>query len=237
MAALQAADPIQSYVSPWLSPVYYPLGTWVLRTYFDSIRVQGLENLPLSGPVLIAPTHRSRWDALVIPYIAGRQVTGRDLRFMVSHDEMLGLQGWVIRQFGGFPVDTRQPSIAALRHGVELLVAGEPLVIFPEGNIFRDRSIQPLKPGLARLAIQASQARGQADLKIIPVYLQYTPAHPTWGAEVEVYIGRPLNIADYDCRRSKATAVQLTRDLEMALNSLVPQGLADLPTDPQLVQI
>ena len=65
----------------------------LLPLYFRQIEVIGREHLPLSGPVLLAPTHRSRWDALMIPYAAGRDITGRDLRFLVSEDEMRGVQG------------------------------------------------------------------------------------------------------------------------------------------------
>jgi len=72
----------------------------------------------------------------------GRGVTGRDLRFMVSADEVRGIQGWF--DLGGFP--DKHPAITTLRHE-SLLQQGEMLVIFPEGNIFRDGSLHPLKLG------------------------------------------------------------------------------------------
>jgi hypothetical protein len=37
--------------------------------------------------VLLAPTHRARWDALLLPLAAGVRVTGRHCRFMVTLDE------------------------------------------------------------------------------------------------------------------------------------------------------
>jgi 1-acyl-sn-glycerol-3-phosphate acyltransferase len=154
----------------------------------------------------------------VVPYAVGRPVTGRDLRFMVSDDEMLGFQGWVIRNAGGFSVNTLQPAISALRYGVDVLKAGESLVIFPEGNIFRDRQLQPLKPGLARLALQAAAAR--PDLKIVPIHLSYHPLIPSWGAQVEVKIGAPLNVSDYTLNRPKQAAQALTVDLTLALEHL-----------------
>ena len=72
---------------------------------------------------------------------------------MVSANEMKGLQGWLIRHVGGFPIDPQHPSISSLRLGIKLLKASEVLVIFPEGNIFRTEEIQPLQPGLTRLAL------------------------------------------------------------------------------------
>ena len=111
--------PVASRVSSWLAPLVYFLGRcFVLPSFFKRISVTGQENLPTSGPVILAPTHRSRWDALLIPATTGRGVTGRDLRFMVSIDEVKGIQGWFIRRLGGFPIDTKHPSITTLRHGV-----------------------------------------------------------------------------------------------------------------------
>jgi 1-acyl-sn-glycerol-3-phosphate acyltransferase len=54
-----------SRVSPWLTSLFYPLGHYiVLPFYFGKIEITGQEHLPKDGPVILAPTHRSRWDAL-----------------------------------------------------------------------------------------------------------------------------------------------------------------------------
>jgi 1-acyl-sn-glycerol-3-phosphate acyltransferase len=148
--------------------------------YFRRLKVTGQENIPKTGPVILAPTHRSRWDALVIPYAAGKPVTGRDLRFMVSADEIKGLQGWFIRRMGGFPVNTRHPGIGSIRHSVELLRNGEALVMFPEGNIFRETHVQPLKPGMARIALQVESSKPGIDLKIVPINIRYSQPVPHW---------------------------------------------------------
>ncbi|WP_233838564.1 lysophospholipid acyltransferase family protein [Thermosynechococcus sichuanensis] len=207
-------------ISPLLTPLMYRLvGDIVLQRYFRSLEVQGQDQVPKSGPVILAPTHRSRWDALIIPYVTGRRVSGRDLYYMVSHDEMLGLQGWVIGQCGGFPVNTQAPSVSALRTGVELLRQGQALVVFPEGNIFRDRQIHPLKPGLARLALQAAQ-RCEEAIQIVPILLDYAQPYPQWGSEVKVLIGAPLSTRNYDVTRPKSVAQQLTNDLFRALQQL-----------------
>ena len=54
-------------VSPWLAPMATVLTQDIaLPAYFKQVQVLGQERLPLDGPLLLAPTHRSRWDALVI---------------------------------------------------------------------------------------------------------------------------------------------------------------------------
>ncbi|MEP0872344.1 1-acyl-sn-glycerol-3-phosphate acyltransferase [Trichocoleus desertorum AS-A10] len=219
-----------SRFSPWLMPLVYPLGRHVvLPAYFGRIEVSGQENLPTDGPVILAPTHRSRWDALLVPYAAGRDITGHDLRFMVSADEVKGLQGWFIRRLGGFPIDPKRPAIASLRHGVELLENRESLVIFPEGGIFRDRQVHSLKPGLARLALQAEANQPGLGVKIVPISLHYSQAVPGWRSQVAIRIGEPLKAANYDLEQPKVSAKRLTADLELSLQELTSNLLAAHP--------
>jgi 1-acyl-sn-glycerol-3-phosphate acyltransferase len=223
-------SPNTSRVSPWLAQLVYPLGSYVvLPFFFSKLEVIGQENLPTTGPVILAPTHRSRWDALLVPYATGRMVTGRDLRFMVSADEVRGVQGWFICRLGGFAIDTKHPAISTLRHGVELLQAGEMMVIFPEGNIFRDGTVHPLKPGLARIALSAESSQPGLGIKIVPINLSYSQPYPHWGCEVKIRIGSPISVADYNTGSIKQNAKALTTDLEAALNALNAHE-AELPT-------
>lgn len=213
--------PITSRVCHWLTSILYPLGRHiVLPSFFRRLKVTGQENIPKTGPVILAPTHRSRWDALLIPYAAGKPVTGRDLRFMVSADEVKGLQGWFIRRVGGFPVNTRQPGVSSIRHSVELLRNGEALVIFPEGDIFREDQVQPLKPGMARIALQAESNKSANGLVIVPISIRYSEPVPHWGCDVTVNIGSPISVAKYCTKSAKKDAQHLTRDLETAMREL-----------------
>ena len=55
-------------------------------------------------------------------------------------------------EYGAFPIDPKQPGIASLRYGLELLHTRKVLTIFPEGNLYPGPETQTLKRGLARLA-------------------------------------------------------------------------------------
>ncbi len=214
-----------SGVSPWLTAIAYPLGYHVvLPSYFSNIEVTGQENIPKQGPVILAPTHRARWDALMLPYATGQYVSGRDLRFMVTHDEMKGIQGWFIRRLGGFAINPRHPAIATLRYGVEVLRRGEMMAIFPEGNIFHDNQVHCLKPGLARIAIQAQSTQPPLGVKIVPISLRYNPIIPERGCEAKITIGSPLKVADYCKGSAKKNAQSLTADLSCALKQLDQQS-------------
>ncbi|HBW58117.1 MAG TPA: 1-acyl-sn-glycerol-3-phosphate acyltransferase [Oscillatoriales bacterium UBA8482] len=215
---------VNSDVSPLLASIVYPLGQHlVLPFYFKSLEVIGQENLPQQGPIILAPTHRSRWDAIMIPYATGRYITGRDLRFMATVDEMKGLQGWFIRHLGGFAINQKHPTISTIRYGVELLHQGEMLVIFPEGNIFQDDQVHPLKLGLGRLAIQAETSHDNLGIKIVPISVRYNPIIPGRGSSVKIKIASPLSVADYCQGSPKKDAQHLIQDLQLALNQIDQQ--------------
>ena len=193
----------------------------VLPLFFGKITITGQENIPRQDPVIIAPTHRSRWDALIVPYALGRLASGRDLRFMVSENEVKGVQGWVIRRMGGFPVNTERPQLSSLRHSVKLLKQNqEMLVIFPEGGIYYDREIPPLKRGVALIALQAETDKFNRRVKILPVGIRYSKPYPSWGTEVKVDIGSPLTVTDYLDSSLRKSSQKLTLALQENLRNL-----------------
>lgn len=216
-----------SRCSPWLTPLAYGLGQYVvLPLYFGPITITGQTHLPSDGPVILAPTHRARWDSILLPLAAGRPATGRDLRFMVTDDEVKGVQGWFIRRLGGFPVNVRRPTVASLRHGIDLLLNQEMLVIYPEGGIRRDDRVHPLKPGLARLAVQAEATQAHLKVQILPVDIFYGDACPRWRCPVQIHIGAPLAVSTYlqedtTPEALKTAAQRITADLQHRLVAMV----------------
>ncbi len=213
--------PFKSGFSPIIKFLIYPLGQFVLPRYFKRIDIVGQEHIPRSGATILAPTHRSRWDPMLVPYIAGPYVTGRDIRFMTSQNEMKGIQGWLVRRLGGFPVDTDNPSVATFKFSIDLLVRGEMLAIFPEGNIFRDSALHPLKKGLTRIAVQAYSAAPDQDIKVIPIHFQYSDLLPQMGSSVKILIGQPLLTSSYAGSSNKKAAEAMHQDLAASLHKLI----------------
>jgi len=184
-----------------------------LPVFFSGVQVLGQEHLPRSGPVLLAPTHRARWDALLLPRAAGRRVTGRDCRFMVTIDEMKGLQGWFLHRLGCFSVDQGRPTLASLRFAVDLLEAGEQLVVFPEGQIRHDDGGIKLQQGLARLALLAA-SQGVA-VPVVPVGIAYGHPTPRPRDPVALQFGAPLQPQG----QGRDVARQFTDQLAQAMES------------------
>ncbi len=182
-----------------------------LKNYFKKRIVLGKENLPLSGAVVLAPTHRSRWDALMLTKAAGRRVTKRDCRFMVTESEMKGLQGWFLNRLGCFPVDKKKPSLQALRYSIDLLVAEQQLVVFPEGRINRKRKPIKIEKGLVRLS-QLAFGYG-VDVKVVPIGLGYSESVPKLFGSAAICIGEPIRI----CKIGRSAAADFDEQLALSM--------------------
>ena len=226
------ADAPKSRVSPWLATMFRPVHWGLLRFYFW-VRVRGADQLPAEGPVILAPTHRTRWDTLMIYEAVKHSPRRLSLRFLTSHNEVdEGIQGWVVRRLGAFPINTRRPTPGALKHCGELLLGGEALVIFPEGDIFRlpPGEVHPLKPGTAWIALQVQEALGETPLTIVPIRLGYSDRFLGYHSRAEVDVLPPIRVADYLDRPKKAAITAITADLQRALGDTVndaPRAVVD----------
>lgn len=130
---------------------------------FQDFQIIGKEYLPKSGPFILVSNHISRWDGLVV-----YKSIGRPANFMVSPNELLGLQGIVLTSMGAFPADPRADIIEFAQKQFE---KGEGLVIFPEGDIFTDGSTHHFKNGAARIALTCAEAG--LIVPIVPCAIHY----------------------------------------------------------------
>lgn len=213
MTVAPASDRLsQVSVNPWLYRLLLPIHRLFMHLYFRRIEIEGKENLPLHGPVVLAPKHTSRWDPIVLALLSREP-----LWFMTNANQFGGIQGWFIRRLGSFPIDLSHPSISSLRCAIALLQAGRKLVLFPEGGIVRNQTLRQLKPGVARLVLQAEKsATDPLSVPIIPIWLDYKPA-PVFGASIRIYIHPPLQLEEHRRETDKETAKALTQALQTAL--------------------
>ena len=125
--------------------------------------------LELGHGVMIMPNHSSHADPYVI-YAAADSV-GTALHVMatwhVFHDKTW-LAQWTLRKHGCFSVDREANDIRAFRIATDILQKKrEPLVIFPEGEIYHcnDR-VTPFREGAAAIAVTSAR---KADRPIVCV--------------------------------------------------------------------
>ncbi len=184
-----------------IQPLLAVLAMWitqdiVLKFFFRKKFIEGKEFLNLvDGPLIIAPTHRSRWDGLILTFAIGRRVTGRDCRFMVTTPEMKGIQGWFLKRLGCFAINQKSPSLFSLRYAVELIFSKNQLVIFPEGKINKNSKKVKLKQGLFRLA-RLARNKGKP-IKIVPIGIAYENVKPKFRDRFAICIEKPFNLDDF----------------------------------------
>ena len=150
--------------------------------------------LPKNSSIILAPTHRSRWDGLILTMAMGRRITKKDCRFMVTKSEMKGIQGWFLKRLGCFSINQKSPSFSILKYAVNLIVEKRQLVVFPEGRINKYGKKIDLKEGLFRLARLATKKT--TDIIIIPIGIAYSEVTPKFRSNVSLCFGKPLMIND-----------------------------------------
>jgi 1-acyl-sn-glycerol-3-phosphate acyltransferase len=169
----------------WLTYLFWStVNKLVLRRRFKSLRIEGLEHLPPAGqPFVLVSNHISRWDGLLIYFMLGRPAN-----FLVSPNELAGFQGSVLKSMGSFPASTQFDLKA---HVQRQLAKGEPVVIFPEGDVYRDGSTHPFKSGAARFAVAA--ARQGLDVPVVPIAIQFEQNQKS----VRLLIAPPIAVDSY----------------------------------------
>jgi len=168
----------------------------ILKFFFSKKKIiKNGFSIPKNSSVILAPTHRSRWDGLVLTMAMGRRVTQKDCRFMVTRSEMRGIQGWFLKRLGCFSINQLSPSLTALRYAIELIEKGEQLVVFPEGKINRYGKELVLKEGLYRLARLATKKT--QSVFILPIGIAYSKVSPKFRSEFCLSLGKPIAMKDY----------------------------------------
>ncbi len=136
-------------VSPW---VYRPVRAVFMPFFLVYFRLQriGRENLPVSGPLLLAANHRSFLDPFVIGAMLKRPV------YYMAKRELFEKrwQAWVLNALGAFPVDRGTGDTAAMETAKEILGRGDCVVVFPEGTRIRTGPLMDPRRGVGRLALE-----------------------------------------------------------------------------------
>ena len=158
---------------------------WIPLLYFKifhRVRFYGCENVPDSGPVVIAPNHISFYDPIIVAI-----GIKRDLEFM-AWDRLFSIPilNRVIRFFGAFPVELTKFDKSAYVNALKALNKGHALMLFPEGGRSVDGKIKECKLGLARIVFKTNA-------QIVPVTI--VGAYEAWPKHKK--LPRPRRILVY----------------------------------------
>lgn len=119
----------------------------VLFTVVLRMRVEGTENIPKDGPLVIASNHLSLLDPPVIGTAATRKV-----HFMAKQELFVPILGDIYKILGAFPVRRGGADRAAIKHGIEILQSSQVLAIFPEGTRSKTGKLGKAEPGALMMA-------------------------------------------------------------------------------------
>jgi len=127
---------------------------WVLINTLYRIRVQGLENIPEHGPVLLVCNHVSFMDPMVIMGCVRRPV-----RFVMYYRIFeTPVIKYVFKAAKAIPIASRKEDPLIMERAFaevdKELAAGNIVCIFPEGGITRDGTMQRFRPGVEKILAQ-----------------------------------------------------------------------------------
>jgi 1-acyl-sn-glycerol-3-phosphate acyltransferase len=179
------------------------------------IRLEGIQNIPPEGPLIIAPNHVTFADPVMV-WIPVRLT----VHFM-AWDALFDVRGlsWLIRRLRAYPVQLESADPRAIRETVRLLRAKRTVMIFPEGGRTIDGRLQRFHQGAFRLACSLN-------VPVLPVTI--LGGHDAWppgralprpGRLSIVY--HPV-IAPPGATDSRAAAQTLARQVRDAIASRLP---------------
>jgi 1-acyl-sn-glycerol-3-phosphate acyltransferase len=125
--------------------------TWVLVNTLYRVRVDGAQNIPEEGAVLLVCNHVSFMDPLLLMANLRRPV-----RFVMDHRIFnIPLLRFVFRTAKAIPIAGYKEDPQVLQRAYdaidEALLAGEVVCIFPEGSLTRDGEIALFRPGVEKI--------------------------------------------------------------------------------------
>ncbi|MBI2853178.1 MAG: 1-acyl-sn-glycerol-3-phosphate acyltransferase [Chloroflexi bacterium] len=190
----------------------------ILFFSFTNCRVQGKENVPREGPLLVVANHMNLTD----PPLVGISI-GRKSRFMAKRELFRSpLMSFILRSVGAFPVNRQRFDREILRQVEETFAMGFPLVMFPEATRSKNAKLQRAFPGAAMLAARSG-------VPLLPVGI--TGTERIRGVKslltrprVTVNIGSPFHLPPADGKLTKADLSRYTEIIMAHIAALLPAG-------------
>ncbi|HWO82413.1 MAG TPA: lysophospholipid acyltransferase family protein [Solirubrobacterales bacterium] len=151
------------------------------------VRAIGLENVPKTGPLVLAPNHFSQMDHFFVGVYLRRKI-----RFMAK-SQLFGppILTYIYKHGGVFPVrrgHQDEEAFATVRH---LLDQGEMVLVYAEGGRSRSQGLGHPKPGIGRIALETG-------VPIVPVAIIGSERARQWRRlrfpKVIVRFGQPMTI-------------------------------------------
>jgi len=189
--------------------------------------IEGRENIPRTGPLLLASNHLSFVDSIVIPLVAPRRVVFlAKSEYFTGHGMRGALKRWMFTAVGCVPIrrGTAGAAQEALDSALEILRDGLAFGIYPEGTRSRDGRLYRGRTGVAWLALTAG-------CPVVPVGLSGTQDIQPVGSRVPrirkitIRFGKPLDFSYLQGTRPGLARREATDAVMAAIHELSGQEL------------
>ncbi|MEV8337948.1 lysophospholipid acyltransferase family protein [Leucobacter sp. NPDC077196] len=202
----------------------------ILKTIFRPW-LEGAENIPATGPVIIVGNHLSVIDSFFMPTMIDRRVY-----FLAKSDYFTGkgLKGWLVKSFmtavGQLPIDRSggKASEASLNTGLGVLDRGDVLGIYPEGTRSPDARLYRGRTGVARLVVESGAV-------VVPVVMIDTEKAMPIGAKIPkirrigTVVGKPLDFSRFAGMSADRFVLRsVTDEIMLEIQKLSGQTYADV---------
>lgn len=199
----------------------------LIHVFFQEVEVECGENLPASGPVVVVANHTNGLvDGLLLMATLRRypRFLGKSTLFKIA-------PLWPFLKFAGVvPVyraidgASGDQNASAFATCDRILAQGGVVAVFPEGISHDEASLQPLKTGAARIALEGGIEGGAPDLVTVAVGLTYD-AKARFRSRALVRVDQPAPVARRrECyeRDSHEAVRRFTLDLADRLSAVSP---------------
>jgi 1-acyl-sn-glycerol-3-phosphate acyltransferase len=186
------------------------------------LRIIGVEAIPAEGPLLVTSNHLSNADPLILEAVFPRPL------FFMGKAELFRnpVFRWILKKFGGFPVERGTPDLTALRHARAVLAQGIAMGIYPEGGRSKTGALVPGFAGAGLVALQS-------EAPVVPVAIygtEFFPVNGEWPPHrtaktpkgVTLRFGQPYHIPTR-VDGMRVTPEEATRLIMLRIAELLPE--------------
>ena len=188
-------------------------------TYLAGVfHVEGLDNVPRSGALIVCPNHFGTLDPPMVPAFLPRSDS-----WSMAKSEYFR-KTWMralFKAYHAFPVVRHTADRTALRHSFDLLKAGHVLVMYPEGTRVESGVLGAPEPGAGFIAQKSA-------CPVLPVALTGTaeclPKGRIWPRRVPVMVrfGKPFMVPQRRTSGERISHGEASDAIMVAIAELLP---------------
>ena len=173
---------------------------FILRQYFKHIHIDGLDNLPVDKPIILACNHPSSFlEPIVLASVASRR-----FHFLVRGDIFkTKFVRWFLKHTHQVPIFRAKDGISKLRNNSDTFEfcyqafrENAAIIIFSESVTQMVKRLRTLHRGTWRLAYNTVVHNPDMELYIVPTGVNFS-SPDRFRSEVMISFGKPIDVRAY----------------------------------------